>query len=270
MEEEDKKEKEGALAEQIGGTHYKGLKIEPVELWAALDLNAFQGSIVKYVMRYKDKNGKQDLLKAKHYIDYIKQFTPKTFTPDTKEAADYLDRFIKENELSGKVKDIIVDVVYEDYDDALLKIDEIIDEYTSFKLATEAFTELGDRNNMIEKEDDDNSVTLLKPLVLPKGTSLNQFKEVVETINKEADDYYYRIPDIEEFRIGYNFEHFDQSSNEWKTILLTKEMIFQVLYFPFSDKSVSFMKYIDDELKANRIRKMYSSFDKLPEWERLG
>ena len=84
MEEENVKE--GALAEQIGGTHYKGLKIEPVELWAALDLNAFQGSIIKYVMRYKDKNGKQDLLKAKHYIDYIKQFTPKAFTPDTKEA----------------------------------------------------------------------------------------------------------------------------------------------------------------------------------------
>ena len=268
MEEENVKE--GALAEQIGGTHYKGLKIEPVELWAALDLNAFQGSIVKYVMRYKDKNGKQDLLKAKHYIEYIKQLTPKAFTPDTKEAAEYLERFIKENELSEAIEGIIVDVVYEDYDNALIWINGLISEYNEFPLATAAFNELGDRNNMIEKEDDDNSVTLLKPLVLPKGTSLNQFKEVVETINKEVDDYYYRIPDIEEFRIGYNFEHFDQSSNEWKTILLTKEMIFQVLYFPFSDKSVSFMKYIDDELKANRIRKMYSAFDKLPEWERLG
>lgn len=266
----EKIKEKSALDEQVGGDHYRKLVVQPVEFISAINANFFQGNVIKYVTRYKDKNGEQDLLKAKHYIDFIKQFTPKTFTPDTKEAADYLDRFIKENELSGKVKDIIVDVVYEDYDDALLKIDEIIDEYTNFKLATEAFTELGDRNNMIEKEDDDNSVTLLKPLVLPKGASLNQFKEVVETINKEADDYYYRIPDIEEFRIGYNFEHFDQSSNEWKTILLTKEMIFQVLYFPFSDKSVSFMKYIDDELKANRIRKMYSAFDKLPEWERWG
>ena len=258
-------EKEGALAEQIGGNHYKGLKIEPVELWAALDLNAFQGSIVKYVMRYKDKNGKQDLLKAKHYIEYIKQLTPKTFTPDTKEAAEYLEKFIKENELSEAIEGVIVDVVYEDYDNALIWINGLISEYNEFPVATAAFNELGDRNNMIEKEDDVNAVTLLKPLVLPKGVVLDQFKEVVKTINSEADTHYYRTPNIEEFGIGYNFEHFDQSSNEWKPVLLTKEMIFQVLYFPFSDKSVSFMKYIDDELKANRIRKMYSTFDKLPE-----
>lgn len=247
-------EKEGALAEQIGGVHYKGMKIEPVELWAALDLNAFQGSIVKYVMRYKDKNGKQDLLKAKHYIDYIKQFTPKTFTPDTKEAADYLDRFIKENELSEKVKDIIVDVVYEDYDDALLKIDEIIDDYTSFKLATEAFNELGDRNNMVIKEDDINDITLIKPLVLPKGATVDQFKEVVETINSEADTHYYRIPNIEEFKIGYKYEQYDPMNEIWRPMEVTKEAMIQLVPSNHTRSAHSFMADIEMYINIGRIR----------------
>ena len=254
MEEEDRKEKEGALAEQIGGNHYKGLKIEPVELWAALDLNAFQGSIVKYVMRYKDKNGKQDLLKAKHYIEYIKQLTPKTFTPDTKEAAEYLERFIKENELSEAIEGVIVDVVYEDYDNALIWINGLISEYNEFPVATAAFNELGDRNNMIEKEDDVNAVTLLKPLVLPKGVVLDQFKEVVKTINNEIDDNYYRIPDIEEFKIGYKYEQYDPMNEIWRPMEVTKEAMIQLVPSNHTRSVHSFMADIERYINIGRIR----------------
>ena len=247
-------EKEGALAEQIGGTHYKGLKIEPVELWAALDLNAFQGSIIKYVMRYKDKNGKQDLLKAKHYIEYIKQFTPKTFTPDTKEAAEYLERFIKENELSEAIEGVIVDVVYEDYDNALIWINGLISEYSEFPVVTAAFNELGDRNNMIEKEDDVNAVTLLKPLVLPKGVVLDQFKEVANAIEKEIDENYYRIPNIEEFRVGYEYEVYDAIGDRWHPVKLTKERMMQVLQYDWDNTPRSFISEIDRAIRRGCIR----------------
>ena len=56
---------------QIGGSHYKNYKIQPTEYIIANDLNFCQGNIIKYVTRYKDKNGAEDLKKAKHYIDIL-------------------------------------------------------------------------------------------------------------------------------------------------------------------------------------------------------
>lgn len=55
------------LKEQIGGSHYKGLKMQPIELIAKTRCSYIQGNIVKYVTRYKEKNGKQDLEKVIHY-----------------------------------------------------------------------------------------------------------------------------------------------------------------------------------------------------------
>lgn len=66
-----------ALKTQIAGTHYKDKGIQPVELWAANNLDAFQGAIVKYIMRWKDKGGIEDLEKCKHileiYMEFIKE-----------------------------------------------------------------------------------------------------------------------------------------------------------------------------------------------------
>ena len=60
-----------ALEVQEGGEHYKKLKIQPVEYINANNLSYFQGNVVKYVTRYKDKNGEQDLRKAIHYLELI-------------------------------------------------------------------------------------------------------------------------------------------------------------------------------------------------------
>jgi len=60
-----------ALDTQVGGDHYRKYKIQPMEYILANDLNFCQGNIVKYVTRYRDKNGVEDLEKAKHYIDII-------------------------------------------------------------------------------------------------------------------------------------------------------------------------------------------------------
>ena len=60
-----------ALEVQIGGDHYKAMKIQPIEFINKNNLNYCQGNIIKYVTRYKAKNGKQDLEKAKHYIDLL-------------------------------------------------------------------------------------------------------------------------------------------------------------------------------------------------------
>ena len=56
-----------ALNNQIGGNHYKSMKMQPIELISKLNLNYFQGNIVKYITRHKEKNGIDDLAKVVHY-----------------------------------------------------------------------------------------------------------------------------------------------------------------------------------------------------------
>lgn len=57
--------------EQIGGTHYSKMKIEPIKFILANDIPFCEGNVIKYICRYKDKDGIQDLLKAKQYIDFL-------------------------------------------------------------------------------------------------------------------------------------------------------------------------------------------------------
>lgn len=60
-----------ALDRQIGGSHYKGLKIQPMEYSLANNLNAAQHTIIKYTTRYKDKGGIEDLRKAIHTLELL-------------------------------------------------------------------------------------------------------------------------------------------------------------------------------------------------------
>lgn len=60
-----------ALDKQVSGSHYKGCKIQPIEYIHANGLDYFQGNVVKYVTRHKDKNGKADIEKAIHYLELI-------------------------------------------------------------------------------------------------------------------------------------------------------------------------------------------------------
>lgn len=62
---------ESALKNEVGGNHYKEFRIQPIEFIEGNDLGFSVGNIIKYVCRYKHKNGKEDLLKARHYIDLL-------------------------------------------------------------------------------------------------------------------------------------------------------------------------------------------------------
>lgn len=61
----------GAMSYQIGGNHYTRCAIQPFEYIRRNGLDYWEGNIVKYMSRHKDKNGLEDVLKAKHYIEYI-------------------------------------------------------------------------------------------------------------------------------------------------------------------------------------------------------
>ena len=56
---------------QIGGKHYLKYKIQPSRFVVENKLLYPEGCVIKYILRHQDKGGKQDLLKAKHFIDMI-------------------------------------------------------------------------------------------------------------------------------------------------------------------------------------------------------
>ena len=60
-----------ALNEQPGGNHYKDKAIQPVQYIHANGIGYCEGNVIKYVSRWREKNGLQDLLKARHYIDLL-------------------------------------------------------------------------------------------------------------------------------------------------------------------------------------------------------
>lgn len=60
-----------ALNQQVGGTHYTKLAIQPMEYSMYNKLDPLQHTIIKYVTRFRDKNGVDDLYKAKHCLDML-------------------------------------------------------------------------------------------------------------------------------------------------------------------------------------------------------
>jgi hypothetical protein len=54
---------------QVGGNHYRNMAIQPSEFINKNNLPFAEGNAIKYLCRHKQKNQKEDLLKAKHYID---------------------------------------------------------------------------------------------------------------------------------------------------------------------------------------------------------
>lgn len=62
-----------ALDKQEGGGHYKGFTIQPIEFIYLNGIPYIEGNVIKYICRHRQKNGLEDLLKAKHYIDLLIQ-----------------------------------------------------------------------------------------------------------------------------------------------------------------------------------------------------
>ena len=56
---------------QVGGSHYKKMKIQPSKFVIENELLFPEGSVIKYICRHRFKNGKEDLLKAIHFIEMI-------------------------------------------------------------------------------------------------------------------------------------------------------------------------------------------------------
>jgi len=60
-----------SLDKQVGGNHYKTLAIQPVEYIMKNSIPFMEGNVIKYVSRWRDKGGIEDLRKAKHYLEML-------------------------------------------------------------------------------------------------------------------------------------------------------------------------------------------------------
>lgn len=60
-----------ASQNQVGGNHYQGLQIQPHVFAHANGIGFHEASAIKYLCRWKDKGGLQDLRKAVHFIELL-------------------------------------------------------------------------------------------------------------------------------------------------------------------------------------------------------
>jgi hypothetical protein len=58
-------------AKQVGGDHYKQTTLQPWDVISAWSLDPWLANVIKYVQRHQRKNGREDLLKAVHYLEYV-------------------------------------------------------------------------------------------------------------------------------------------------------------------------------------------------------
>jgi hypothetical protein len=93
-------EKLGAYKKQIGGSHYRDMKVQPAQFINDNKLLFAEGNAIKYICRHKHKGEVQDLEKAKHYIDMIieRDYGPK------ESWADSYNKWKKEGIISDEVK----------------------------------------------------------------------------------------------------------------------------------------------------------------------
>ena len=66
-----------ALGKQIGGNHYKQFKIQPVEFCFVNDIPYIEATCIKYLCRWRNKGGFEDLDKVVHFVNLLKELEGK-------------------------------------------------------------------------------------------------------------------------------------------------------------------------------------------------
>jgi len=89
-----------ALNKQVGGSHYKDFSIQPVEFIQKNGLGFCEGNAIKYLCRWKEKGGIQDLQKAIHYVELLIEMETRR---DFKKESQEIVRKIYENQSTQPV-----------------------------------------------------------------------------------------------------------------------------------------------------------------------
>lgn len=115
---------------QIGGTHYQHQEYQHWDF--AVDVAGndayLKGCASKYIVRYKDKNGIEDLRKALHYIDKIEEVCCPVIVTSS-DTMKLLSDFV--SQLEPAVGKIVTAIYYNDLDIARAGIEELISDYNN-------------------------------------------------------------------------------------------------------------------------------------------
>lgn len=102
-------------AEYQGEAHYKGYQYEPIKFITDMKFDFIQGNILKYLVRYRKKNGLQDLKKARHYAEIGRNYTDKggsyrAFFKDD-ETLLMVCNFVLQDQFDEKTQDFLMIVI---------------------------------------------------------------------------------------------------------------------------------------------------------------
>lgn len=122
-----------ALDIQIGGSHYRNKGIQPIELIVALNLNFIEGNIVKYITRYKEKNGVQDIMKCVHYSQLAIELKCIRHNIDIHNNYELILQYVKANDLCSVQTYVLNSCLQNDYEQVKLLCNEMIKNYNSEK-----------------------------------------------------------------------------------------------------------------------------------------
>lgn len=115
-----------SLDVQVGGRHYKCFKYQPVELSVKVNLNFIQGNILKYVTRYKLKNGRQDLEKVIHYAQLGYDLMPRNNFVDSDKKE--LEKFIEDNNFCDTpIETVIYYICYQNWSSIIETANNLIE-----------------------------------------------------------------------------------------------------------------------------------------------
>lgn len=101
-----------ALENQIGGNHYTRLKIQPGLFCQVNGITLLEGNVIKYISRFRFKNGVEDVKKAKHCVELIRDIEEQwSIVEEVDIPMDFAitpEEYCLENDLTGLEKDAII------------------------------------------------------------------------------------------------------------------------------------------------------------------
>ena len=113
---------------EVGGDHYSKMKVEPIRLIEVMQLDFVQGNIVKYISRYKNKGGVEDLRKARHYCEIgSRRFDRSSYYREYNRAEEFaVNMYCEINGLGEIERNVIVNAMKNEYKECMEYIDSLI------------------------------------------------------------------------------------------------------------------------------------------------
>ncbi len=95
---------------QVGGDHYKTSNLQPWDLISRHSIGFLEGNIVKYMARWRSKNGVQDLKKVQHYIAKIEEIHDTGYEPTGNAGPKLVEDFCTANKITDFREIIVISI----------------------------------------------------------------------------------------------------------------------------------------------------------------